>query len=551
MEREYVVTLKNFEDLDSFYEDMETPGGNLYIPDRAVEVASRRPVSRNTHYMLTDEEAEAVRNDHRVLDVELSIGERGIGFKPLWTQTSTGWSKNNTIANSFNNWGILRCVEGVQRANWGSDGTSNVSGTVNVTASGKNVDVVIVDGHINPNHPEFAVNSNGTGGSRVVQYNWFNDRAAVDPSETRTTYQYTPYVDPSYPDNNGNTISDRTEDNDHGAHVAGTVAGNTQGWARDANIYNISPYATNPTYTDFFIDYIRHWHKNKGINPKTGVKNPTVTNHSYGVSVAVTATLVTTVRYKGVSYSGPFSSVQLQNYGIFSSGGNIIYPLRFTALEADLIDAINDGIIVVAASGNEYTKINNFSASSSDDYNNYFFASSNLHYYNRGTISAASGVICVGAVGSTVNETKATFSNCGPRVDLYAPGRYIMSSVNSNVGVTASDSRNSSYYLTKKDGTSMASPQVAGVAACLAEVWPTMKQTQLLSYLKSYAKLNQMTDTAGGNSDFTALQGSTNRFLFFNKERQESGAVYPKQNFGLRPTTGHVYPRSKIYRYGS
>ena len=26
-------------------------------------------------------------------------------------------------------------------------------------------------------------------------------------------------------------------------HVAGTVAGNTQGWARDSNIYYISPYS--------------------------------------------------------------------------------------------------------------------------------------------------------------------------------------------------------------------------------------------------------------------------------------------------------------------
>ena len=30
---EYVVTLRNKEDLDDFYNDMETPGGDLYIPD--------------------------------------------------------------------------------------------------------------------------------------------------------------------------------------------------------------------------------------------------------------------------------------------------------------------------------------------------------------------------------------------------------------------------------------------------------------------------------------------------------------------------------------
>ena len=53
---EYVVTLRNKEDLDDFYNDMETPGGDLYIPDRAVDLQLRRSISRNTHYMLTPEE---------------------------------------------------------------------------------------------------------------------------------------------------------------------------------------------------------------------------------------------------------------------------------------------------------------------------------------------------------------------------------------------------------------------------------------------------------------------------------------------------------------
>ena len=71
MLREWIVTLHNKEDLESFYEDMETPGGNLTIPDRQVQCANKRPISRNTHYMLTDEEAAEVRADPRVWDVDL------------------------------------------------------------------------------------------------------------------------------------------------------------------------------------------------------------------------------------------------------------------------------------------------------------------------------------------------------------------------------------------------------------------------------------------------------------------------------------------------
>ena len=81
--REYIVTCKSHEDLDNLYDDMETPGGNLYIPDREVELVNRRPISRNTHYRLTAEEAEQVANDPRVIACELTPEERGLILRPL------------------------------------------------------------------------------------------------------------------------------------------------------------------------------------------------------------------------------------------------------------------------------------------------------------------------------------------------------------------------------------------------------------------------------------------------------------------------------------
>ena len=84
---EYIVTLNNKEDLPNFYDDMETPGGDLYIPDRAVAVASRRHISRNTHYYLTEQEADLLKNDPRVLAV--SRLPRDLGMIPIshWQQT--------------------------------------------------------------------------------------------------------------------------------------------------------------------------------------------------------------------------------------------------------------------------------------------------------------------------------------------------------------------------------------------------------------------------------------------------------------------------------
>ena len=209
------------------------------------------------------------------------------------------------------------------------------------------------------------------------------------------------------------------------------------------------------------------------------------------------------------------------------------------------------GVVVVGAAANAFSKIANYSTSASDDYNNYFSVGSTRYYYMRGSISAVPGMICVGAVSANLDDSKFTQSNCGPRVDVYAPGRYIMSSINSTIGVYSNDARNTAYHLTKKSGTSMASPQVAGVLACLAESWPRLKQADAVTYVQNRAKTNQITTGTTSMADFTNLQGSTNRYLYAPKERPDTGQVGPKTNQGNRPSSGQMWPRPKIYRYGT
>lgn len=554
--REYVVTLHKFEDLDSFYEDMETPGGSLYIPDRAVSLANRRPVSRNTHYYLTDDEAELLRQDPRVLAVEPTLSESGYELAPVWIQTSTVWNKSTVVSADLKNWGILRCVEGVQRPGWGIDVTPNAAGTVNVTASGKYVDVVIVDGHVIPGHPEFARNSDGTGGSRVNQYNWF-ELAPQASGFSAGTYVYTPYVDPTYPDLNNDGLPDRTVDNDHGCHVTGIAAGNSFGWARDATIYNLSPYPSNPNFNAFgfnsetHLDFVRVWHQNKAINPVTGIKNPTISNHSYGIISAATVTTISTVSYRGVVYNGPFSHAQLNNFGIFNTGTQAVVNVRNAAIEADLQDLVSVGVVPIVAAGNQNSRIEPYSANTASDYYNYFQVPGRAPvYYNRGTIGAVEGVICVGAIGTLATEVRIGTSNSGPRIDVFAPGRFIMSSVNSTIQIYSNDLRNSSYYVSKRSGTSMAAPQVAGILACVAETWPTMKASQAIDYIAKTSKTGQINDTGGGPSDISSLQGAPNRYLYFVKQRPDAGQVGPKFNLGARPNNGMMYPRPKIFRYG-
>ncbi len=124
---EYIVTCTSYEDLQSLYDDLETPGGNLHIPDREVELVHRREISRNTHYMLTEEEAEQVRNDSRVIACERPAKDRGLIPTELWEQAGDFEKTTGTLESTDKNWGLYRVVKGDSVANWGSDSTTETT----------------------------------------------------------------------------------------------------------------------------------------------------------------------------------------------------------------------------------------------------------------------------------------------------------------------------------------------------------------------------------------------------------------------------------------
>ena len=68
----YIVTLYKHEDLEQFYNEMQSNNFHLVM---------KRPMSRNTHYKMTEEQAEELRQDPRVWDVQLPFEERGIVFE--------------------------------------------------------------------------------------------------------------------------------------------------------------------------------------------------------------------------------------------------------------------------------------------------------------------------------------------------------------------------------------------------------------------------------------------------------------------------------------
>ena len=314
--KEYIVTLKSSEDLDSFYAEMNEYGRfeGSTAPERAVSCVDLKPFSRSTHYMLTEWEAMELKEDFRVESV--SIHSRYLGMKPgtftTRTQTSSNWNKSGSTSNVMLNWALLRCTEGVNRSGWGSDETVNQTGTVTITSTGKNVDVVVVDaGNPDAAHPEYAVNANGTGGSRMINYNWFQHNLAVRGTAPGT------YSNPTH---------------SHSVHVSGTVAGNTQGWARDANIYNIYYDAGNSGDFSYVFGYVKEFHKNKSVNPATGIKNPTICNNSWGQSIFPsqwTMSDITAVTYRGTRYT-PGGDVAYTGYsGVCNSNERLATLLGF------------------------------------------------------------------------------------------------------------------------------------------------------------------------------------------------------------------------------
>ena len=68
-EKIYIVTLYKREDLEGFYSEMKENGFRVNL---------KRPLSRATHYWMTSEQAEELKQDPRVWDVELNPDDAGV-----------------------------------------------------------------------------------------------------------------------------------------------------------------------------------------------------------------------------------------------------------------------------------------------------------------------------------------------------------------------------------------------------------------------------------------------------------------------------------------
>lgn len=294
----------------------------------------------------------------------------------------------------------------------------------------------------------------------------------------------------------------------HGSHCAGTVAGRTQGWARDADIYSVKvsglegtgDSGTGISINDCF-DVIKLWHRNKPIDPKTGVKRPTVVNASWGYGGNRSGTPSSGV-FRGNTWNwadwGSSSNNAWANVGVVPVLGlSRRINVRVASVDADLQECLDEGIIFCIAAGNSYYYIDSSTGVHYDDTCNF---GSGQEYIFRGSSPYSENAFMVGNIDYTYTnnlEQKAESSCAGPGVNIYAPGTEIISVGSTDNGGTSAlytqyggpdHPLDSNYKLMKISGTSMASPQVAGMIACVLEANPAMTPAQVKTYMEANAK---------------------------------------------------------------
>jgi subtilisin family serine protease len=203
----------------------------------------------------------------------------------------------------------------------------------------------------------------------------------------------------------------------------------------------------------------------------------TVGGAEYGVAKAVSLVAVRVLNCQGSgTYSGIIAGIDwVKINGVrpavanMSLGGGLS-----SSLNTAVSNAVNSGVVFAVAAGNSNANACNYSP------------------------AATPNALTVGATGS--NDARASYSNYGTCVDLFAPGSSITSAYYLSTTSTATMS-----------GTSMASPHVAGVAALFLSANPGATSAQVESAIEGGATPNKVTSPGTGSPNlllYSLLDGA-------------------------------------------
>ena len=486
-EQHYIITLKKGANKEEIFDEMsrdtseDSSVNSNVVPDRKVDTVDSRSSSKRVFEMaLTDEEANKLRNDPRLGDLNLDF-KWDDDWMDYELNPRTSWVRNST-STSRNNWGLLRHTETTN--GWTTANSAHATRTTyDGHLDGTGVDYVHQEGSVpRPTH-EYMEDASGTSRFQSFQWNTLPNMSGMQ------------------------TVNYNTNGGSHATHCAGTAIGKGVGWATNAKVYALPTSSVSRAY---WFDAIKEFHKAKTADPTTGVKRPTVVSASWGYKALFDD--ITATYFRGYN---AYNTVRDQRLGMIGqatwNGFQVVY--RFNAqiynLMAEVEEMQDEGVIYCKSAGNQGQKL---CGPTDQDYNNYITRSTYTGginsgqpvYYNRGAGNLGPDTIVVGNLDSafyssgSTNEATQTSSDKGPRVDVWVAGTNIVS------GGTSSDSY---YYNTS--GTSMSTPQLAGMTCLLLQANPGMTPAQVRAWWQNNSQTGLLYQgpTNEGNYSGNPTQG--------------------------------------------
>ena len=339
----------------------------------------------------------------------------------------------------------------------------------------------------------------------------------------------------SIPDNYtvANTLgiggTSHTMTSSHGTGCAGLSAGKNFGLAFESNIWNMSAISSPTSMSiESSYDLMKIFHQNKPTNTATGRKNPTVVNGSWGYFAGFNSGTTVSYSFKGstgtfTGYASNSTGVQAMAYGL--TGGTsfnrqFATSSRSNSTETAGDELVNAGVIYVTSAGNSNQRLGlGLSAPHLNDYLTTLNGSDTragvpgynvsgtvpsghrnyIHPANIGynTTTDYHPAVCVGAmddfIESNYQERKASYSNNGPGVDVWAPADETLSagmraSDGDQLGTEINFSRYNSDFVDRYfNGTSAASPVVAGVVALFLQSKPSATSSEVKDFIRTQA----------------------------------------------------------------
>jgi hypothetical protein len=315
----------------------------------------------------------------------------------------------------------------------------------------------------------------------------------------------------------------------HGTGCAGLSAGKNFGLAFESNIWNMSAISSPTSMSiESSYDLMKIFHQNKPTNTATGRKNPTVVNGSWGYFAGFNSGTNVMYSFKGstgnfTGYASNSTGVQAMAYGLNSGS---VYNRQFAtssrsnSTETAGDEMVNAGVIYVTSAGNSNQRLGlglsdphlndylttlngadtrtgvpgyNVSGTVPSGHRNY------IHPANIGynTTTDYHPAVCVGAmddfIESNYQERKASYSNNGPGVDVWAPADETLSAGmraanGDQLGTEVNFSRYNSNFVDRYfNGTSAASPVVAGVVALFLQSKPSATSAEVKDFIRTQA----------------------------------------------------------------